>query len=164
MLAGHAVMINWSDVAPEHRPAYYEWHSREHMVGRISIPGFRRGRRYMAATARRDFLVLYEVADDRHLPAELRPEASGLRYVARPRHRQREPRGARPVAVRQDEVEELLRAARSWRDRFIVSLLWFCGLRIGETLGLRRSDLHLVASAVSCGSCRAAISTGTRSS
>jgi hypothetical protein len=63
MLLGQAVMINWSDVAPEHRAAYYEWHSREHMVGRVAIPGFRRGRRYIAARARRDFLVMYEVDD-----------------------------------------------------------------------------------------------------
>src|SRR5262245_1063770 len=63
MLAGKAVMINWSDVAPEHRPAYYEWHSREHMAGRVAIPGYRRGRRYIAARAERDFLVLYEVDD-----------------------------------------------------------------------------------------------------
>jgi len=63
MLAGKAVMINWSDVAPEHRPAYYEWHSREHMVGRVAIPGYQRGRRYLAAQAQRDFLVLYEVDD-----------------------------------------------------------------------------------------------------
>jgi hypothetical protein len=63
MLAGQAVMINWSDVAPEHRPAYYEWHSHEHMVGRVAIPGYQRGRRYMAARAQRDFLVLYEVDD-----------------------------------------------------------------------------------------------------
>jgi hypothetical protein len=63
MLAGKAVMINWSDVAPEHRPAYYEWHSREHMVGRVAIPGYLRGRRYLAAQAERDFLVLYEVDD-----------------------------------------------------------------------------------------------------
>jgi hypothetical protein len=61
MLAGNAVMINWSDVAPENRHAYYEWHSREHMVGRVAIPGFRRGRRYIAAEASRDFLVCYEV-------------------------------------------------------------------------------------------------------
>ena len=61
MLAGKGVMINWSDVAPEHRPAYYEWHSREHMVGRVAIRGFCRGRRYIAVSAQRDFLVLYEV-------------------------------------------------------------------------------------------------------
>src|SRR5207245_6817362 len=30
--------------------------------------------------------ALYEIGDDRHLPAELRPEGSGLRYRARPRH------------------------------------------------------------------------------
>lgn len=63
MLIGKAVMINWSDVAVEHRHAYYEWHSREHMVGRVSLPGFRRGRRYIAARASRDFLVCYEVED-----------------------------------------------------------------------------------------------------
>jgi hypothetical protein len=63
MLLGKAVMINWSDVAPEHRHAYYEWHSREHMVGRVSLSGFCRGRRYIAVAARRDFLVLYEVQD-----------------------------------------------------------------------------------------------------
>lgn len=61
MLLGKAVMINWSDVAPEHRREYYEWHSREHMVGRVAIPGFKRGRRYIAAQASRDFLVCYEV-------------------------------------------------------------------------------------------------------
>lgn len=63
MLWGKGVMINWSDVAPEHRAAYYEWHSCEHMVGRVGIPGFRRGRRYIAERARRDFLVMYEVED-----------------------------------------------------------------------------------------------------
>jgi hypothetical protein len=63
VLLGKGVMINWSDVAPEHRPAYYEWHSREHMVGRVGLSGFRRGRRYIAARARRDFLVMYEVRD-----------------------------------------------------------------------------------------------------
>jgi hypothetical protein len=63
VLAGKAVMVNWSDVAPEHRHAYYEWHCREHMVGRVSLPGFVRGRRYIAAQASRDFLVCYEVED-----------------------------------------------------------------------------------------------------
>jgi hypothetical protein len=61
MLLGQAVMVNWSDVAPEHRHAYYEWHSLEHMVGRVALPGFLRGRRYIAAKASRDFLVCYEV-------------------------------------------------------------------------------------------------------
>jgi hypothetical protein len=63
MLLGQGVMINWSDVAPAHRAAYYEWHCREHMVGRVAIAGFQRGRRYIAVDAQRDFLVLYEVDD-----------------------------------------------------------------------------------------------------
>jgi hypothetical protein len=33
------------------------------MVGRVGIPGFCRGRRYIAVRAQRDFLVLYEVDD-----------------------------------------------------------------------------------------------------
>lgn len=70
MLLGKGVMINWSDVAPEHRWAYYEWHSREHMVGRVGLSGFRRGRRYIAASARRDFLVMYEVSELAFLAGE----------------------------------------------------------------------------------------------
>jgi len=94
---------------------------------------------------------LFEVGDDRNLPAELRPEATGLRYRARPRHVQRSRRAGRPVPVRREEAEALLRACRCWRDRFLLVLLWFCGLRIGEALGLRRSDLHLVSTAAALG-------------
>jgi integrase/recombinase XerD len=74
---------------------------------------------------------LFEVGDDRNLPAELRPEGSGLRYRARPRHVQRSRRAGRPVPVRRAEVEALVAACRSWRDRFLLVLLWFCGLFSG---------------------------------
>lgn len=66
MLLGKGVMINWTNVAPAHRPAYDAWQCREHMPGRVAIAGFLRGRRYIAAAhdkAQRDFLTLYEVAD-----------------------------------------------------------------------------------------------------
>jgi site-specific recombinase XerD len=95
--------------------------------------------------------ALYEVGDDRSLPAELRAEGGGLRYRARPRHRLRAGRPARPDAASQAEWEALLEVATSWRDRFLLVLLWFCGLRIGEALGLRRADLHFMASATSLG-------------
>jgi len=95
--------------------------------------------------------VLYEVGDDRHLPAELRPEGSGLRYRARPRHVQRNRRKPGPGPVRAEEVEALLCACRCWRDRLLLVMFWFCGLRIGEALGLRRGDLHLTASARALG-------------
>lgn len=66
MLLGKGIMINWNNVAPENRPAYDAWHCHEHMVGRVGIPGFLRGRRYIAARpeqATRGFLTMYEVAD-----------------------------------------------------------------------------------------------------
>jgi len=95
--------------------------------------------------------LLFEVGDDRYMPADLRPEGSGLRYLARPRHVQRSRRAGQPVPVRREEVEALVRAARSWRDRFLLVLLWFCGVRVGEALGLRRSDLHLVPAVAALG-------------
>ena len=63
MLLGRGIMINWNNVAPEHRAAYDTWHCGEHMVGRLTIPGFLRGRRYIAVDARRNFLTMYEVED-----------------------------------------------------------------------------------------------------
>jgi len=95
--------------------------------------------------------ALYEVADDRSLPAELRPETGGLRYRARPRHRLSAPRAGSPPAASQQEWEALLEAASSWRDRSLLVLLWFSGMRIGEVLGLRRSDLHLSTSSTGLG-------------
>lgn len=95
--------------------------------------------------------ALYEVADDRNLPAELRSEGGGLRYRARPRHRLRVERSAGPQAASEAEWEALLEAAQSWRDRFLLVLLKFAGLRIGEALGLRRSDLHFMGSSTELG-------------
>lgn len=63
MLLGKGIMINWNNVRPEHRAAYDAWHCHEHMVGRLKIPGFLRGRRYIAHEARRNFLTMYEVRD-----------------------------------------------------------------------------------------------------
>ena len=66
MLLGKGIMINWNNVAPEHRPAYDAWHCGEHMLGRLTIPGFLRGRRYIATApeqVRRNFLTMYEVTD-----------------------------------------------------------------------------------------------------
>lgn len=93
---------------------------------------------------------LYEVADDRDLPAEARGESNALRYYAKPRHRVSEP--DRPVEPASDrEVLALLRACQSARDRFIVLLLARAGLRRSETVGLRRQDLHLVVDATMLG-------------
>jgi hypothetical protein len=44
-LMGHGAVAIWNDVAPEGLAEFYEWHHREHMPERVSIPGFLRGRR-----------------------------------------------------------------------------------------------------------------------
>jgi hypothetical protein len=60
-LAGQAFVAIWHDVAPEGQAEYYEWHNREHMPERLGIPGFRRGRRYLAERGAPEYFNLYEV-------------------------------------------------------------------------------------------------------
>ena len=47
-LTGLGVVAIWHDLLPEAKGDFYEWHNREHMPERVGIPGFRRGRRYIA--------------------------------------------------------------------------------------------------------------------
>lgn len=63
MLAGEAVVAIWNGIAPEARDAFYDWHQNEHMPERVGIPGFRRGRRYVAAddATHPEFFTLYEL-------------------------------------------------------------------------------------------------------
>ena len=63
MLAGEAVVAIWNDIAPETRDQFYDWHINEHMPERVGIPGFRRGRRYIAGDAdtKPEFFTLYEL-------------------------------------------------------------------------------------------------------
>src|SRR6267154_2159765 len=59
-LAGQAVVAIWNGIAPEVRAEFYEWHNREHMPERVGIPGFRRGRRFIAKYGAPEFFTLYE--------------------------------------------------------------------------------------------------------
>ena len=59
-LAGMGVVALWHDVAPDAKEEFHEWHSRERMPERVGIPGFRRGRRYVAVSGAPEFFVLYE--------------------------------------------------------------------------------------------------------
>lgn len=56
-------MAIWHDIAPEGRDAFYAWHGREHMPERAAIPGFVRGRRYIALEGMPAYFNLYETAD-----------------------------------------------------------------------------------------------------
>ena len=59
-LAGMGVVAIWHDLLPEAGAEFREWHNREHMPERVGIPGFRRGRRYVAVTGAPEFFNLYE--------------------------------------------------------------------------------------------------------
>jgi integrase/recombinase XerD len=43
-----------------------------------------------------------------------------------------------------EEIEQLVAQTRHARDRFLIRLMAATGMRIGETLGLRREDMHLL--------------------
>jgi hypothetical protein len=62
VLAGEAVAAIWNGIAPEGRDQFYDWHINEHIPERVGIPGFRRGRRYIAVDAdtQPEFFTLYE--------------------------------------------------------------------------------------------------------
>lgn len=52
-----------------------------------------------------------------------------------------------------EQIDDLISHTRHARDRFLVTLLAVTGARIGEVLGLRREDLHLLSNSVMLG-CR----------
>ena len=62
MIAGRGAVAIWHDIAPEGRAAFYAWHGREHMPERAAIPGFLRGRRYVAIAGAPEYFNLYETS------------------------------------------------------------------------------------------------------
>ena len=59
-LAGLGAVAIWHDLDPAARDDFHEWHNREHMPERVGIPGFRRGRRYVAISGTPEYFNLYE--------------------------------------------------------------------------------------------------------
>jgi len=85
-LMGQGVVAIWNDVAPEGLAEFYEWHHREHMPERVGIPGFLRGRRYVAVRGAPEFFTLYEatgtdVLDGRHYLERLNNPTPLTRHV-----------------------------------------------------------------------------------
>jgi hypothetical protein len=77
-LAGTGVVAIWHDLLPEAKDDFYEWHNREHMPERTAIPGFRRGRRYIATTGSPEYFNLYE--------ADIPEVLGGVDYLTRLNH------------------------------------------------------------------------------
>ena len=59
-IAGASLIAIWNDVTDEGRENFYQWHNREHMPERVAIPGFQRGRRYIAVEGTPEYFTLYE--------------------------------------------------------------------------------------------------------
>jgi hypothetical protein len=58
------ILAIWNDCAPEGLGHFERWYIREHLQERVSVPGFRFGRRYEAVTGSdRRFFAFYEVDD-----------------------------------------------------------------------------------------------------
>jgi hypothetical protein len=66
-LAGQGAVAIWHDIAPEGRAQFYAWHGREHMPERVGIPGFLRGRRYVALEGAPEYFNLYETVSRKTL-------------------------------------------------------------------------------------------------
>jgi integrase/recombinase XerD len=70
-------------------------------------------------------------------------EGQELTWHARPRHLLRTAKRGRPATVAVEQFAALMSACRMWRDRSILALLGRAGLRRGEAVTLRLSDVHL---------------------
>ncbi len=51
----------WWDIAPGEDAEFHEWHTREHFPERLGVPGFLRGRRYVAEQGEPRYFTLYEL-------------------------------------------------------------------------------------------------------
>lgn len=69
-LLGRGVVAIWNDIRPEGRADFYAWHEQEHIPERVAVPGFLRGRRYIALEAEIEFFTLYETAGPEVLAGE----------------------------------------------------------------------------------------------
>src|SRR5256886_6362022 len=57
---GSAILAFWADVEPAGEADFNDWHTREHMPERVGVPGFLRGRRYVAVTGAPKYFMMYE--------------------------------------------------------------------------------------------------------
>ncbi|MBI5128615.1 MAG: hypothetical protein HZA66_04190 [Rhodopseudomonas palustris] len=58
--SGVGLMAFWADIDPDYVLRYQQWHNCEHIPERVSIPGFREGRRYRTISDAPHFLMFYE--------------------------------------------------------------------------------------------------------
>ncbi|MDP6565344.1 MAG: hypothetical protein QF578_11010 [Alphaproteobacteria bacterium] len=54
------ILAIWNDCAPEGRADYERWYMAQHLPERVTVPGFRFGRRYQAIEATSQYFTYYE--------------------------------------------------------------------------------------------------------
>lgn len=59
-LAGKGVLAIWNGIAAEAEADFAAWHMREHIPERVGVPGFLRGRRYVAERGSPKYFNFYE--------------------------------------------------------------------------------------------------------
>lgn len=67
---GKGVLAIWNGIAPGQDAEFIRWHVTEHIPERLSIPGFRRARRYVALEGHPAYFNFYEVDDAQVLSSE----------------------------------------------------------------------------------------------
>ncbi len=95
-------------------------------------------------------LALFSVKQGFRLPVGV-VEDQQMTLHERPRHRLRVAKRGRPQTVSIEQFVSLMAACRTWRDRSILALLGRAGLRRGEAVSLRMSDVHLADSSLEVG-------------
>jgi hypothetical protein len=70
-LIGKGVLAIWNGIAPEAEDEFVAWHVKEHIPERVGLPGFLRGRRYVALDGAPKYFNFYETenVDDLSSPA-----------------------------------------------------------------------------------------------
>lgn len=74
-LIGSGVLAIWNGIAARAEDDFVAWHVHEHIPERVGLPGFLRGRRYVAVDGRPKYFNFYE--------AETPADFSSLAYRAR---------------------------------------------------------------------------------
>ncbi|MGE0583591.1 MAG: hypothetical protein AB7O39_00480 [Flavobacteriaceae bacterium] len=62
-ILGSAAALMWCDIERDADAEFEEWHNREHIIERLSIPGFLRGSRWKAVDGAPAYFVMYEFTD-----------------------------------------------------------------------------------------------------
>jgi hypothetical protein len=58
-LSGAGVLVTLMDIDPENEAEFNRWYDKEHLIERVSVPGFLEARRYEAVNAAPKYLNLY---------------------------------------------------------------------------------------------------------